>query len=342
MTRAWPRPAAGEPVAAGVGAAGQGEEWAGLAADRMEPVAYGLILVLYRPQHEHLKHLLTLSAQCPCLVVVDNTEAPDPGVAVRLEQARIPLLRNFNQGGLAGAYNRGADWLQARSCELMFLLDQDSVLREGFFEAMLGACAALHGTPFIVGPKIYETQLDRYMPALDPAAAWPRPVALTESQSGLVPSLCVISSGSAISMAAWQRMGRFREDYFIEYIDVEYALRGWHLGVPAYVNTAAVLEQKAGAIVRHGRHYSTHHPAWRRYYMARNAVHALRCYPRRHSLLPAGLLLLCYQALGVACFETGRCQKLLALLIGLSDGLRGRLGRLEDRHPVLAARWRRV
>lgn len=297
----------------------------------------GLILVLFRPQPSDLERWLEAGAGLPLGVAVDNSETVDIRLHARLRRAGIEVLVNHNRGGLAGAYNRGAEWLLARGCELIFLFDQDSRLRTGFFERMLAAAAGLAGQPFILGPVIYERRLQRYMPVLDPAPGWPRPVPMDGKGKELVPSLCVISSGSAISAAAWHRLGGFREDYFIEYLDVEYALRAWHRGVPVYTHAAAVLEQQAGDIVRHGRHYSTRHPAWRRYYMARNAMHALRLYPGRSGLLFGGLCLLLYQACGVLRFERARRHKLAAMLIGLVDGLRGRMGRLEDRH---ARRWR--
>ncbi len=309
-------------------------------ADAPAPVRAGAVLVLYRPRSRDLERWLASHRPGPQMVAVDNAEQPDPALHAVLRRAGLHVLVNGNRGGLAGAYNRGLDWLQAQGCTLFFLFDQDSEPGEAFFERMLAACAELRGQAFIMGPRIHERRLGRHMPVIDPATRWPRLISMDDHRQGRVASLCVISSGSVMSIEAWRQLGAFREDYFIEYIDIEYALRAWHRAVPVYTNAAAVLEQEAGDIVRHGRHYSTHHPAWRRYYMARNAMHALREYPGRRPLLICGVALLFYQALGVARFETSRRSKLAAMLAGGIDGLRGRLGRLEDRHPGRVAIWR--
>lgn len=312
------------------------------AADGRRPLA-GMILVLYHPRKADLAHWLSAGrGLLRHRLAVDNAEEPDPALHARLRRAGLEVLVNGNRGGLAGAYNRGAAWLQSQDCELMFFFDQDSQPRPGFFEAMLAAAGERPGQPFILGAQIHERALRRYMPLLDPACRWPRRLKMDGGDQGLLPSLCVISSGSALSQAAWRRLGAFREDYFIEYIDIEYALRAWHLGVPVLTQTAAVLDQQAGEIVHQGRHYATCHPAWRRYYMARNAIDALRRYPGRRPLLCSGLLWLLYQALGVMRLETARKDKLSAMLVGLDDGWHGRLGRLEDRHPDRARRWRAV
>lgn len=78
------------------------------------------------------------------------------------------MIFNRNQGGLAGAYNRGAELLLQRDCEVIFLLDQDSEIDEHFFVKMMEACAGLGTDTFIMGPKIYEIHLRRCMPVTPP------------------------------------------------------------------------------------------------------------------------------------------------------------------------------
>ncbi len=65
------------------------------------------------------------------------------------------------------------------------------------------------------------------------------------------PTQSIISSGSAISADAYRVLGAFREDYFIECVDIEYGLRAWSRGVPVYMTSRATLRQIDGR----------HHPA---------------------------------------------------------------------------------
>lgn len=243
--------------------------------------SFGVIVVLYRPTEEDLDHLAAVRARCLDVVTVDNSPAPDPRLHESLRRQGMRVIVNRNDGGLAGAYNRGARALLAMGCEMIFLLDQDSRIDDSFFDEMLRASSGLGTDTFLLGPKIYEINLARCMPVFPPGRRFPRPRRIDDEREGLFSTLFIISSGSAISATAYRRLGAFREDYFIEYIDIEYGLRAASRGVPVYVNAAVTMRQTTGRIERHGRLFTTNHEAWRRYYGARNAVHCLREY-RKH------------------------------------------------------------
>lgn len=298
---------------------------------------FGLIFVLYRPSEDSLSNLLKARAACPDVVAVDNSPAPDLHLHERLREQGMQMIVNRNVGGLAGAYNRGADALLARGCEAFFLLDQDSEIESSFFKKMLEAANELGVDEFLLGPKIYEIKLDRFMPLLAPGKYLPKSVPVADKTSGLFPTLGVISSGSMVSAAAYRKIGPFREDYFIEYLDGEYSMRARRSGVPIYLNAAVTLRQSFGNITRRGKLFSTNHPAWRRYYVARNCVHCFSTYRQYVGLHWLGSIFVLQQAIMVLLFEAQKPKKLLALASGYVDGILGRLGTFEERHPRLAA-----
>jgi rhamnosyltransferase len=183
--------------------------------------SYGLIFVLYQPNEEFLENLAKACAFCPNMVAVDNSPEADLRLHQRLREQGIEVIFNRNKGGLAGAYNRGAEVLLQHNCEVIFLLDQDSDIDALFFENMMQACRALGTDEFLVGPKIYEVNLEKCMPVFQPGKYLPKRLHIDDQNEGMFLSLCIISSGSAISAAAYRKLGAFREDYFIEYIDIE-------------------------------------------------------------------------------------------------------------------------
>jgi rhamnosyltransferase len=247
------------------------------------------------------------------------------------------LIVNSNAGGLAGAYNKGAEALLARQCDVIFLLDQDSGIDTSFFTGMMQAADELGIDTFLIGPKIYEIQLQRCMPVIPPGKRFPKPFRIDDQTAGLFPTLCIISSGSAISAAAYRKLGPFTEDYFIEYIDIEYSLRARSQHVPVYMNAAVTLRQTHGRIERHGKLFTTNHAAWRRYYVARNMVHCLHLYRAYCGLHWLSGLMAIHQALLVLLFESQKLKKLTAIACGYLDGKFGRLGTFERRHPRIAA-----
>lgn len=337
------------------GAAGEGLGDLGVASDRaaggpelsvgrftyagtsIDPDAFGVIFVLWQPNASHLIHLDDTRAICRHVVAVDNSPEADTGLHARLRAAGIEVIHNANHGGISGAYNQGAQCLLARGCEVLFLLDQDSQLGADFFDGMMQACANVGSDTFIVGPKVFEVNLGRYLPVFSPQARMPKPERIEDHPEGLVPTLFVISSGSAISAAAYRKIGAFREDYFIEYVDIEYGLRATRNDVPVYINTAVELRQQVGQFVKRGIFSTSNHVAWRRYYASRNAVHALRSNSDRWSIHWLIELLTLHQVACVLVCEEHKLRKVVAIAVGYVDGLFGKLGTFEQRHPRVAA-----
>jgi rhamnosyltransferase len=299
--------------------------------------SFGLIFVLYEPTDEFLRNLEKARSICSNLIAVDNSPAADFVLHKGLRARGMEVIFNRNQGGLAGAYNRGAEVLLSKQCDVIFLLDQDSDIDSSFFEKMMEDCDALGTDEFIVGPKIYEINLQRCMPVFQPGGRLPKRVRIDSETTGMFPSLCVISSGSAISSAAYRKLGSFREDYFIEYIDIEYSLRAVSQNIPVYMNAAVTMRQTTGKIERHGDRYTTNHAAWRRYYGSRNAVHCLYIHRRYWGSHWVSGLLALLQVIRVLQYEPQKLRKITAVVCGFLDGVFGRLGPFEDRHPHIAA-----
>jgi rhamnosyltransferase len=298
---------------------------------------FGLIFVLYYPSEAFLNNLAKARSVCPCLVAVDNSPDADTQLHDILRAQGVHVIFNRNRGGLAGAYNRGAEVLLARSCDVIFLLDQDTDIDSSFFQKMMQAVSGLDTDTFLMGPKIYEINLKKCMPVLPPDKRFPKPVRMTDKHSGMYPTLCIISSGSAISAAAYHKLGPFREDYFIECVDIEYSMRAASQNVPVLMNAAVSIRQTTGEIERHGRLFTTNHVAWRRYYGARNAVHCLRLYRNHWSLHWLVGPMVLHSAFCAMLFDSEKLKKITAIVCGYIDGKLGRLGTFEDLHPSLAA-----
>ena len=299
--------------------------------------SFGLIFVLYEPTGGFLGNLLKMRAACSNVVAVDNSPEEDVRLHEHLRAQGIDVIYNRNEGGLAGAYNKGADFLLCHQCDVIFLLDQDSEVEAGFFARMMQAAEKLDSDTLLIGPKIYEIALNKYMPVIPPGKRFPKPVRIDEQTAGIFPTLCIISSGSAISAQAYRKLGAFRNDYFIEYVDVEYSLRARSRNVPVYMNTAVTLRQSNGRIERRGKSFTTNHSAWRRYYIARNSVHCLRAYRSICGLHWLSGLMVLRDANRVLRFDSHKLKKIFAIALGYVDGILGRLGPFDRRHPRMAA-----
>ena len=78
---------------------------------------FGLIFVLYHPTEEFLANLSKARAVCSSVVAVDNSPEADLQLHEVLREQGMQVIFNRNEGGLAGAYNKGAEALLAKQVE---------------------------------------------------------------------------------------------------------------------------------------------------------------------------------------------------------------------------------
>ena len=96
----------------------------------------------------------------------------------------------------------------------------------------------------------------------------------------------VITSGSLMPIAVYNEVGAFRDDYFIDFVDIEYCFRVLSNGYYVYISRDPLITHKIGdgtthSMLKIANTGTSDHSATRRYYMARNLVSMLR----RRSLL---------------------------------------------------------
>jgi rhamnosyltransferase len=310
--------------------------------ERNAMTTLGALVVLFHPTAEELARVVALRERCDGLTVVDNSPQRDLAVAVRLASHDITLVHNGNRNGIAGALNCGLASQFEQGMDAVALFDQDSVVPAGYFSAMRDACAMLGTGSFMAGPRIFDENDQRFLPEL---ASDGLTVQRLKLHDGIAPQRCafLISSGCLISRKAFETLGRFDEPLFIDHVDTEYCLRALARNVPLYVIPSLILSHRIGERRRHklGPFHmtATHHPWYRRYYSARNAMQLGLQYGMRFPVAIVPNLLTLWQIVQVLLLEDDKLAKLNGILLGISDGLFGRLGPLEQTRPALAARF---
>lgn len=220
--------------------------------------------------------------------------------------------------GLGYGLNRGVVLAAARGAEWVLFLDQDTCLDADFLPGMADAFSGDRRLPrlALLAPNFRDP--------LSRRAAHPESPAL---QAVAV----AITSGSLMPLTAFRALGPFREDFFIEGLDVEYCLRaakhGWRIyrvGRPLMTHSGGQLR----VVERNGRRYTfSEHSAWRYYLQFRNAFwtilhHGLH-QPKWCLQLGVGMI---RKIRVIIRFETDRRRKLVAIARGSYHGLIGRLG----------------
>ena len=281
------------------------------------------VVVTYEPEPELDENLTALRPQVDALIVVDNGSSSERREMIRAAAVRLDfeLIENESNLGIATALNRGVERALEEGATWVFLFDQDSRATPGFVEAMLREYMTSRWRERlgILTPQYRDRERSAVLPALRAkegiAIAW--------------------TSGSLIRAETFRDYGLFREELFIDEVDHEYSLRLRKTGKVLDETQAATLLHGLGSPAEHrllGRRFrSTNYSPVRRYYQERNKVWMARQYGRSFPrFVLSRFRMTASDMWKIVAFEEDRWRKLRYSVRGMLDGLRGRMGKLQD------------
>lgn len=279
------------------------------------------IVVTYSPSKGFEDRLARASAQVVQVVIVDNASQGEGLERVHAASLlpRVVLIPNPVNLGIAAALNRGVSWARSHGFKWALLLDDDSVpqpdmvatLARAFDEFPEKGRLAVIGSNRILNPGHLEQN--------------------TRSGWWII-SDAVITSGSLLELGAAQKIGPFREEFFMDFVDFEYCLRARGLGfkiVEVMVPTMQhfIGDRKTVRLLWFKVHEFNHRP-WRSYYKIRNFMFVVRKYALKDPWWIFRMSWAMTKTTIVAIFiEESRMAKLRYTLLGVYDGLIGRVKR---------------
>ena len=315
------------------------------------------IVVTYHPDGGFPERVARIVPQVAALVIVDNgsdaaevrmlreltahaAESP-AGISAqnptgnRSGGPAITLVLNAENLGVARALNIGIERAATLGFLWVLLLDQDSCVNPGLLEALFAVYAsypqrervAVIGAGF---SDVNRPSRDESPGVVSAAPPETRPWEEVES---------VITSGSLIPLAVHAEVGPFREEFFIDYVDSDYCFRARAKGFWVIKTRQTLMSHAIGAASEHSvlwmNKWTTNHSPDRRYYIARNdtvmlreyghyafGLWALKSFSRSFRLCKRILL-----------YEQMKTRKVVAVIEGWWDGIRGRLGPRAHRPP---------
>lgn len=268
------------------------------------------VVVLYNPGTGVLDNLKSIKDRVAALFVVDNSDrGVSPVLLELMSQKNVTIIQNSGNNGIAAALNQAARSALDRGFEFLLTLDQDSRPLPGMVDALM-AC--------------YDPSVGMVAPIL-----LTRPGQKPPGRTRSRPVLTAMTSGSLLRLAAYSQAGPFRDEFFIDFVDIEYCLRLQKLGFKVIQAEKACLEHTVGTRIGPGKWFSvTTHSPLRKYYKTRNRLQVWKEYGRLNPryvwrdrlrfLLEFARLLL---------FEPERLEKLTMMWRGWCDYRRGRSGK---------------
>jgi rhamnosyltransferase len=273
------------------------------------------------------------------IVIVDNGSAD--GTAELEYPDLVTVIRHPVNLGTSGSVKTGLEYARAHGYDWIWVLDADSVPRRDALELLVRLVGTSGQNQDAIGvvcsshdlTKLGQMLRGRLLTPGGPRL--PKPI----EDRNYITCDSVIWSGALINVAVVERIGLPRagtvgcwQDLSLDYGDTEYTYRIHRAGYRILVHCDSIIDHPVGRGL-HGRIlgcdlYSTNHSAFRRYLYFRNLIFFwLRIYHRRN--WPMLLVWFGYRLgvilAGIILLESERGAKLKACLLGIRDGLRGRL-----------------
>jgi rhamnosyltransferase len=292
------------------------------------------VIVTFNPDITQFSRVLQASLpQAHAVIVVDNGSSPqfvsylDKQAALADTLHVIPLPNNQ---GIAAAINRGMAKAKALHSEYVLLLDHDSIPSTDLLDKLyLAAVSQLHSGKKIaaIGAKIFDPRSNRELGFYRMRnGRWSKALCGTQ-KTGLIDCDYLNSSGSFIPVSAFDDIGPFNENFFVDHVDTEWFMRAQALGYVCFGLCEGALEHYMGdAVIRYWlwgwRHMPRRSPQ-RHYYIVRNSL-----WLYRYAYVPLAwkannfiklIFTFCY----FSTFDFQRSAQFKLIVKGFIDGIKG-------------------
>ncbi|SNR94820.1 rhamnosyltransferase [Methylobacillus rhizosphaerae] len=272
------------------------------------------VIITYHPDANFISRLNTIIAQVSHVVIVDNGSLPEE-IHHLDAQEHTTLIRNNENLGIATALNIGVRKSIEYGYEYTLLFDQDS---QPFPQCAGALYSILTAIPDKESAAIICSAYQYHLPKKKKNKQANAPYKEVRR---------AITSGSLISNRIFTDLGEFRDDFFIDYVDIEYCFRLRKHGYKIYKSVEHLMQHKIGFPTSHRffwHKFSLHnHNPIRRYYMARNQIITERLFPEyakgfwlRKAI--SRYIVWCFQ---IIFYEENKQKKLRAVTRGTTDAL---------------------
>ena len=274
------------------------------------------VVVSYCPDEGFGERLTELRKQFAAVYWVDNT----PGAAVGpdyLSDLDVNYISEGVNAGLGTALNVGCTAALKDGFEWVVTFDQDSEIVADFLSQQIAAWQESDSSAFILGCN-YSAGDNVDTPRF-------------RAGDYVVVCKTVITSGCLMCLPAWDELGRFRDDYFIDGIDHEICLRGRSKGLVVARHGRVLMKHRIGERSANIRILPYLHTPVRKYYAMRNGTQNILRYATSEPLWAVRKsATLAWEIVIALLFEPDRRKKMRAMFHGLRDGLTSRMGAAPD------------
>src|SRR5215469_14877515 len=197
------------------------------------------IVVTHHPDNSFASRFERLAGQVGGMLIVDNNSDAEDVSMLREVAGRlnVTLLLNSQNLGLASALNIGATRAIDDGYEWALLFDQDTLPGDDIVDGLREAYQQFpeKGRLAIMGSNYRDPHTNEPVFGASGVcgAAWRE-------------RKVVITSGSLISLRAYEAIGGFKAEYFVDCVDLEYCLRARSKGFKVIMTCAPLMVHGIG------------------------------------------------------------------------------------------------
>jgi len=284
------------------------------------------VLTTFNPDEGLSVRIDRIIKQVNEVVIIDN-HSNDLGLSILIDMASkkgLHFIYNKANLGIASALNQGIRWAKEKNYRYVVMLDQDSVIDDDMVQKLYESYENLSRKEriAIVGSNY-----------IDPISKRALLEVRFRDKQPFIEVKTVITSGSFMSLSTFQEIGPFRDEFFVDFVDIEYCLRARAKGIKIMLLSKPVMQHSIGAVTTHRLLWrdtgSSNHSPIRRYYMARNHVVLAKEYLFTDPVWTVQSLYSRLKSIILMClFENNKLLKMKYTALGIVDGLRSNFNRI--------------
>jgi len=282
------------------------------------------IITTFRPDDRLYEGVGRIQEQVGFVVIVDDGECNEN--VLKLNKwfegvNKVHLHHNICNVGIATSLNTGITIAKEKGYRWILTLDDDSLVRPNSVERLINGLISI--------------KLNKPIGLI--GMAWIEPNENTKSKPIIenvtfLEKRGIITSGSLFSMDTYDRVGPFRDEFYIDSVDYDYCLRAREQGFAIIKLNEIGFEHSIGRskvfCIMGLNVVVENHEAFRVYYEFRNSIVLALEYFKYDPLYSIATFLgRTKKLLKILLFERDKIIKLIEALRGLKDGLERNLGK---------------
>ena len=263
------------------------------------------VVIWYNPRPEFVENIRSFLGHVQAVIVVDNSEGDNSHLLGGLE--RVQYFPQLENKGIAAALNIGCEIAKQLGVEWVLTMDQDSSFDPSDISTLISLVSTI--------------EADSAIAIFAPGKAKTASGKSSDRDS-------VITSGSLLHLMAWEKVGGFNEELFIDQVDHEFCFRLRREGFRIIAHSGIRMRHQIGDPITRtffGRRvFSTNHSHIRRYYMVRNRLFMRRAFK---DFKKPYVKMITTDFFKILFLEKDKKRKIFAMAAGIRDYLAGRLGK---------------